>query len=374
VRRGITAEIDLDAALKNLEAIRKAVNGLPVIAVVKADAYGHGAAEVARLYEDVEVHALAVAFVSEAEELREAGIKSPILVLFDNTEPEKYLKLGLTPVIHTLKAAEAFSREAEKQNVTLDVHVKVDTGMGRVGFDNETDVLKILEMKNLNVVGLMSHLSEADLADPDFVKVQLERFNGFKDSLHKKGLSPLCHVANSAAALGCPEAHLDAVRPGLALYGVSPFKEADKPVPNLSPVMRATVPIVTVRRLEAGHPVSYGRTFITSRPTLSAVMAVGYGDGYDRLFSNNADVLIRGKRAPVIGRVCMDVVMVDVTDIEEVSESDNAVLLGSDGGESITASELAERASTIPYEILLNLGRNARKQYSRIPVAGEHPV
>jgi alanine racemase len=374
VRRGITAEIDLDAALKNLEAIRKAVNGLPVIAVVKADAYGHGAAEVARLYEDVEVHALAVAFVSEAEELREAGIKSPILVLFDNTEPEKYLKLGLTPVIHTLKAAEAFSREAEKQNVTLDVHVKVDTGMGRVGFDNETDVLKILEMKNLNVVGLMSHLSEADLADPDFVKVQLEHFNGFKDSLHKKGLRPLCHVANSAAALGCPEAHLDAVRPGLALYGVSPFKEADKPVLNLSPVMRATVPIVTVRRLEAGHPVSYGRTFITSRPTLSAVMAVGYGDGYDRLFSNNADVLIRGKRAPVIGRVCMDVVMVDVTDIEEVSESDNAVLLGSDGGESITASELAERASTLPYEILLNLGRNARKQYSRIPVAGEHPV
>jgi alanine racemase len=374
VRRGITAEIDLNAALKNLETIRKAAGGLPVMAVVKADAYGHGAAEVARLYEDVEVHALAVAFVSEAEDLREAGIKSPILVLFDNTEPGKYIKMGLTPVIHDMKAAEAFSREAKRQNTTLDVHVKVDTGMGRIGFESETDVLKIIEMKNLNVVGLMSHFSEADLADADFVKFQLERFNALKDSLNKKGLSPLCHVANSAAVLSYPEAHLDAVRPGLALYGVSPFKESAQPVPSLTPVMRALVRIVTLRKLKAGHPVSYGRTFITGRPTLSAVLAVGYGDGYDRLFSNNADVLIRGNRAPVIGRVCMDLVMADVTDIEGVSEGDNAVVLGSDGGENITASELAEKASTIPYEILLNLGRNARRRYSRIPVSGEHPV
>ncbi len=139
-------------------------------------------------------------------------------------------------------------------------------------------------------------------------------------------------------------------------------------------MMKASVRIVTLRKLKAGHPVSYGRTFITGRPTLSAVLAVGYGDGYDRLFSNNADVIIRGKRAPVIGRVCMDLVMADVTDIEGVSESDTAILLGSDGEENITAHELADKASTIPYEILLNLGRNARRRYNRIPITGEHPV
>lgn len=372
MRRGITAEIDLDAALENLEAIRKAVNGRPVIAVVKADAYGHGAAELARLYEDAEVHALAVAFVSEAEELREAGIKIPILVLFDNTEPESHLELKLTPVIHDLRSAEAFSREAEKRATVFEVHLKVDTGMGRVGFNDESEILKVLDLKGLNVIGLMSHFSEADLGDADFVRLQLERFSGFKVLLRKKGLSPLCHIANSAAAFAFPEAHLDAVRPGLALYGVSPFeKEAE---PSLKPLMRAKARILAIRKLAAGQPVSYGRTFITGRPTLAAAVAVGYGDGYGRLFSNNADVLIKGKRAPVIGRVCMDIVMVDVTESGNVSDRDEAVLLGRDGEEEITASELAGRASTIPYEILLSLGKNARRLYSRIPLAGEHPV
>jgi alanine racemase len=374
VRRGITAEIDLDAALKNLELLREAVNGLPVIAVVKADAYGHGAAELARLYEDAEVPALAVAFVPEAEELREAGIKAPILVLFDNTEHEKYLKLNLTPVIHDMKAAEAFSREAEKRGVVLDVHIKVDTGMGRVGFNDEKEIIQVLDLKNLNVVGLMSHLSEADLADMEFVDLQLKRFNVIKQSLHKKGLKPMCHIANSAAVLACPDAHLDAVRPGLALYGISPFAGEDRRMPALRPMMRAKARILTVRRLKADTPVSYSRTFITKRPTLAAALAVGYADGYNRLFSNSASVLIRGKRAPVIGRVCMDLTMADVTDIGEVSERDEVVLLGRDGDENITARELAEKASTIPYEILSSFGKNARRLYSRIPISGEHPV
>ncbi|MGD2080392.1 MAG: alanine racemase [Nitrospirota bacterium] len=374
MRRGVTAEIDLDAALGNLDAVRKSVKGLPVIAVVKADAYGHGAAELARLYEDAEVHALAVAFVSEAEEIREAGVKAPLLVLFDTTEPEKFMELGLTPVIHDLKAARAFSRVAEKSGRPLDVHLKVDTGMGRFGLVDERDVAEVLDMKGLKVIGLMSHFSEADLADADFVTIQLQRFNEFKDLLRKKGLSPLCHMANSAASLAYPGAHMDAVRPGLALYGVSPFEEGGPSSAALRPVMRAKARIVAVRKLAAGQPVSYGRTFITSRPTLAAAVAVGYGDGFGRILSNNADVLVGGKRAPVIGRVCMDIVMADVTEAGDFSEDDGAVLMGRGGDQEITARELAARASTIPYEILLNLGRNARRVYSRIPLSGEHLV
>jgi alanine racemase len=374
VRRGITAEIDLDAALNNLDAVRKAVKGLPVIAVVKADAYGHGAAELARLYEDAEVHALAVAFVSEAEELRASGIKAPMLVLFDNTEPDKYIELGLTPVIHDLKAARAFSQVAEKSGRPLDVHLKVDTGMGRVGLTNERDFVEVLNIKGLNVIGLMSHFSDADLTDADFIDVQLGRFKEFKALSRKKKLSPLCHMANSAASLAYPEAHMDAVRPGLALYGVSPFEEGGPFSTSLRPIMTAKARIVTIRKLAAGQPVSYGRTFITARPTLAAVIAAGYADGLGRMLSNNADVLIKGKRAPVMGRVCMDIVMADVTEAGNVSEEDEAVLLGRGGDEEITTWELAGRASTVPYEILLNLGRNARRVYSRIPLPGEHQV
>ena len=374
MRRGITAEIDLDAALNNLDAVRKAVKGLPVIAVVKADAYGHGAAELARLYEDAEVHALAVAFVSEAEELRASGIKAPMLVLFDNTEPDKYIELGLTPVIHDLKAARAFSQVAEKSGRPLDVHLKVDTGMGRVGLTNERDFVEVLNIKGLNVIGLMSHFSDADLTDADFIDVQLGRFKEFKALSRKKKLSPLCHMANSAASLAYPEAHMDAVRPGLALYGVSPFEEGGPFSTSLRPIMTAKARIVAIRKLAAGQPVSYGRTFITARPTLAAVIAAGYADGLGRMLSNNADVLIKGKRAPVMGRVCMDIVMADVTEAGNVSEEDEAVLLGRGGDEEITAWELAGRASTVPYEILLNLGRNARRVYSRIPLPGEHQV
>lgn len=374
MRRGITAEIDLDAALKNLDAVRKAVKGLPVIAVVKADAYGHGAAELARLYEDAEVHALAVAFVSEAEELRASGIKAPMLVLFDNTEPDKYIELGLTPVIHDLKAARDFSQAAEKSGRPLDVHLKVDTGMGRVGLTSERDFVEVLNIKGLNVIGLMSHFSDADLTDADFIDVQLGRFKEFKALSRKKKLSPLCHMANSAASLAYPEAHMDAVRPGLALYGVSPFEEGGPFSTSLRPIMTAKARVVAIRKLAAGQPVSYGRTFITARPTLAAVIAAGYADGLGRMLSNNADVLIRGKRAPVMGRVCMDIVMADVTEAGNVSEEDEAVLLGRGGDEEITAWELAGRASTVPYEILLNLGRNARRVYSRIPLPGEHQV
>jgi alanine racemase len=362
VLRGVTAEIDLEAAKHNLQSVRKAVNDLPVIAVVKADAYGHGARELSRAFTEAGASALAVAFISEAAAIREAGVKAPLLVLFDDSGIEDYFDLGLTPVIHDLKTAEALSREASKRATTLDVHLKVDTGMARLGFTDEGEMARVPELPNLRVTGLMSHFSEADLADRDYARLQLERFGRIRSLLGGMGLRPLSHMANSAATLSFSDSHLDAVRPGLALYGCLPSEDGPADVP-LRPIMSLKARILSLRRLGKGRAVSYGRTFITRRETLAATLAVGYGDGYSRLFSNNSYVLLRGRRAPVIGRVCMDLMVVDATEAGDLKEGQEAVLLGSDGKESITLWELARRASSIPYEIMLSMGGRANRVY-----------
>jgi alanine racemase len=362
VRRGLTAEIDLDAAEHNFNALKSTVNNLPVIAVVKADAYGHGAARLSRTFEKAGAHALAVAFTSEALELREHGVGAPILVLFDRSHVSEYFDHRLTPVIHDLGAAQAFSAEAGRRNLRLGVHLKVDTGMGRMGLSGQAEVERAASLPNLEVAGLMSHFSEADLADVDYARAQLGRFLEIRDSLNRRGLAPLCHMSNSAATLSFRKSHLDAVRPGLVLYG-SPPSEDDSENP-FRPVMTVKARVLALRRLGKGQPVSYERTFVTTRPTLAAVLAAGYADGYSRLFSNNSQVLLRGRRAPVIGRVCMDLSVVDATDVEGVSEGDEAVLLGSDGDETITAWELARKSSTIPYEVLISMGNMARRVYS----------
>lgn len=367
--RGITAEIDLEAANHNLHKVKRAVNNLPVIAVVKADAYGHGAPELSFAFEKAGASALAVAFLSEARELREAGLSLPILVMFDRSDAPDYFDLNLTPVIHDAKTADMFSREARKRNATLDVHLKVDTGMGRLGLGTEEEITACIGLPNLRVSGLMSHFSDADLSDTDYMEFQLGRFTGIRDSLREKGLNPMCHIANSAAAASFKSSHLDAVRPGLILYGCLPFKEdrsssiSPEAAASLKPVMKLKAKVLSLRRFNKGQPVSYARTFITGRQTLAAVIAAGYADGYMRAFSNNSYVLLRGKRAPVIGRVCMDLIVVDATDVGDVNEQDDAVFLGTEAGESITAWELACNASTIPYEILTSLGSRANRVY-----------
>ncbi|MFC1769720.1 alanine racemase [Nitrospirota bacterium] len=360
MHRGLLARIDLDAARHNLRLLKHK----KVIAVVKADAYGHGAVELSRAFVEAGADALAVAFVSEALELREAGITAPVLVLFDRSNIPDYFEHDLTPVIHDMKTAEAFSREAGKRNSEIEVHVKVDTGMGRMGFESGSDIQSILSLPNLNITGLMSHFSDADLADPEFTRLQLERFHEIHSTMGGKDI--LCHFANSAATLSYPEAHLDAVRPGIALYGASPFEgersELDA-VSSLRPVMSVSARVLSLRRMAKGSTISYGRTFTTERDTLTAVLAAGYADGVGRVFSNNADVILNGIRVPVLGRVCMDLMMVDATDVPGARDGDEAVLLGNDGDESISIWELAERAGTIPYEIMLSLGRNAQRTY-----------
>jgi alanine racemase len=363
VNRGPAAVIDLSALEQNLAVVRKIVKGKAVIAVVKADAYGHGSVEISRKLVSLGIDRLAVAYTGEARLLRESGIGAGIIVLFDRASIEDYFSYSLIPVIQDRATALAFSREAVRRGMKIPVHIKVDTGMGRMGFSPEdavAEITGIAGMDGIELEGLMSHFSEADLADRSFALRQLAVFTGIRDAVYEKfGGRLVCHIANSAAVLTFPDAILDAARPGLLLYGCSPFQEEY----GLTPLMKVKARVLTVRSMRAGMPVSYGRTFVTQRESRIAVVPVGYADGYNRLFSNNADMLVRGRRAQVVGRVCMDVTMLDVTDIDGVDEGDEVVLLGRQGGETITAAELSGRINTIPYEIITSLGSRAGREY-----------
>lgn len=342
-------------------------SGRPVIAVVKADAYGHGAVEVSGKLAADGAEYLAVAFMDEARELRQAGIGLPIIVLFD-TDVRQAFEYNVTPVIAGMKAAVVLSREAERLGRSIKIHIKVDTGMGRLGLREfvRRDILEIAGLKGIIIEGVMSHFSEADILDRSFAYSQIGAFTELRDELAASGLRiPLFHLANSAGVMALPGSHFDAVRPGIMLYGYSPFVSAAGDMPELVPAMSVKGRMLSVRRLRAGTPISYGRTFVTRRESLIGVVAAGYADGFSRLFSNNADVLVRGRRAPVVGRVCMDVTMIDVTGIDGVSDADDVIIVGSQGGENVSACELARLAGTIPYEVMLSLGNRARRVYIR---------
>ncbi len=363
--RGPIAEINLSAIAHNLQSVQRIVKNRPVIAVVKADAYGHGAVVVSKKLVEHGVSLLAVAFSGEARELRESGLDSPILVLFDHGDTKDYFDHNLLPVVSSLDTACQLSMEARNRARIMKIHVKLDTGMGRLGLhghDVINNILKISDMPGLQITGLLSHFSEADLADASYAMVQLERFNTIRRELTKKMGRPfLSHMANSAAVMTLEQAHLDAVRPGLILYGYSPF--AKGPSSDFIPAMTIKARILDIRNVPEGTPISYGRVFVTNRPSRIGVLAMGYADGYNRLFSNNVHVIVKGEKVPVVGRVCMDLTMVDLTDVSGVEKDDEAVIIGRQGNCTITADELAGRAGTISYEILTSLGNRSRRVY-----------
>jgi len=391
VDRGAVAEINLSAIAHNLKTVSRSVKERPVIAVVKADAYGHGCLEVSKRLIQEGVSFLAVAYTGEAISLRGAGITAPIIVLFDCEDINNFFDFDLLPVIHTSTTASALSREAGRRRTTIKVHVKVDTGMGRLGLSGKhviRDIMKIVGMEGIELAGLMSHFSDADLSDTSFAEIQLKEFNVIRDTLYKKlNRNIFSHMANSAAVINFEDAHLDAVRPGLMIYGYSPLSQNTPsltltlrgggqgrsedpelwtkiPEPTtLMPAMSVKTKILCIRNLPPSYPISYGRTYVTKRKSIIGVLPLGYADGYNRLFSNSGVVLVRGNRVPVVGRVCMDLTMVDLTEIKNVKEGDEVVLLGQQGNETITAYELAQRAQTIPYEILTSLGSHSKKEY-----------
>ncbi len=367
--RGSLAEIDLTAISYNLKIIKGMSKSSAIMAVVKADAYGHGSVNVAKRLVQDKVDFLSVAFSEEAKELRQAGIDSPIIVLFD-PDPVDIITYNLIPVIIDKKSAISLSKEAEKKNKQINVHIKVDTGMGRLGLigDEIQSIIEIASLKGIKINGIMSHFSDSDSKDTSFALTQIRRFNELKTELSKAGLNiDIFHMANSAAIMSLPESHFDAVRPGLILYGVSPFenestKNLDLP---LLQAMSLKTRLVSLRKVPNNSSISYGKTFITKRESLIGVIAIGYADGFCRMFSNNAHVLIKGYRVPVVGRVCMDLTMVDLTDIKNiVTEQDEVVIMGRQGNEFISACELAHKAGTISYEILTSFGKMAtRKVY-----------
>lgn len=372
--RPTIAEINLDALRYNLNQLRGLTGGkAEILAVVKANAYGHGAPEIARELESAGARIFGVATTEEGIELRLSGTTSPILVL-GGTYPQemgRILANRLTPVIYDLEIARAFQARAAKEKRRLSVHLKIDTGMNRLGIPwrQWTSALKVLEgLKNLKVEGLLSHFSVAEGEGPDdraFTDKQLARFTKCLDLARQRGIKAgLVHLANSAAATLRQPARFNLVRPGLMLYGYHPSPNLGRLI-SLKPVLRWKTAILSLKPVPAGDMISYGRTYQCRRETLIAVLPVGYADGYNRRLSNRGEVIIRGKRAKVRGIVCMDLTMADVSKIAGVQVGDEVVLLGRQGSEEITAVEMAGWIESIPYEVLCSIGKRVPRVYHR---------
>jgi len=372
--RPTRAEINLDNLEHNLREIRRAAaRKAQICAVVKADGYGHGALEVARTALSCGASYLAVALLDEALQLRQAGIKAPILILgFTPDEQfDKIVEYDITQTVYNIESARKLSLEAKKQGKKAKIHIKLDTGMSRIGFQAEPsgldDIKKLFSMENIEVEGMFTHFSKADEKDKTFTQEQFKKFMETAESLAKGGFRiPIKHAANSAAIMELPHTHLDMVRPGIIMYGLYPSDEVDRSRIDLKPVMSLKTRVSHVKALEVGRAVSYGGTFITRRPSVIATLPVGYADGYSRLLSSKASVLIGGRRAPVVGRVCMDQCMVDVTDLEGTLEPGEDVLLfGGTGGSAVSTDEIAKIIGTINYEVVCGISKRVPRVYVR---------
>ena len=361
------ATIDLDAIRDNFRAVaRKA--GAKVMAVVKADAYGHGAVPVARLLEP-ECAFFGVSSVSEALELRRAGIQKSILVLGPASPAAcgAMVAEDIRATVCSWEDAQALSQAAVAQNRPARVHIAVDTGMSRIGFqvtEEAADICAgIAGLPGVEVEGLFSHFATADAADLTETNAQAERFARFDGMLKDRGVAiPLRHLDNSAGIMRFGS-HYEMVRAGIMLYGHYPTEEGERDDLPLRPAMQWYSRVSHVKTLEPGRAISYGGTFVTQRPTLAATVPVGYADGYRRSLSNRFYVLIRGKQAPILGRVCMDQIVVDVTDIPDAAPGDQVVLIGKSGDAEITAEDLAEACGSFHYEQVCDLCRRVPRVY-----------
>lgn len=359
VKRKVTAYIHKNNLIHNYNKIKELAQGAKVCAIVKANAYGHGAVAVARTLEALGVDYLAVAFLEEALELRESEIGSPILILGtgDPANASLIVENDLTQTVYTTELAQALSLAARDAGKVARVHVKIDTGMHRQGISVEevSSFARFLSgLENVDVEGVYSHFAEADSSDKTFSYLQLARFNEAFAAMRQAGVVPrIRHIANSAALLSLPESRLDMVRPGIILYGLSPDGERE-PKEGFLPVLQFCASVIGIRTVPAGEGVSYGRTYTTKRVTRVALLQVGYADGYPRSLSNKASVQIRGKLAPVLGRICMDQCLVDVTDIPEAQVGDEATLFGTS---ELPAGALSSLLGMIDYELTCGISQ-----------------
>ena len=366
------ATVNLAALAHNLSCIKRYLSpGCEVMAVVKANAYGHGAVEIAQALARQDIGRLAVASLDEGIALRQAGLSAPIVVLGALFEEQvsDLVAHRLTPVVSDGRILPALAKAARSHPAPYPIHLKVETGMGRLGFSPE-ELFSLLEnpilRSPLQVEGMMTHLADADGADSTSTERQLGAFRTILEQIRQRGLTlPLIHTANSAAIVRFPEAHFSLVRPGIMLYGYHTLP-ATVPASDLRPVLSLQTRIVQLRTIPRGGTVSYNGTFVAARPTRIAVLPIGYADGYSRRLSHCGSVLIQGRRAPIVGLVCMDMIMVDVTDLAPVQVGEIVTLIGQQGQESIWADEVADWIGTIPYEVLCGIGARVPRLYETV--------
>jgi alanine racemase len=380
------AEIDVNALAHNTKQLKRIAAGSRLMAVVKADGYGHGAVPISQTALSNGADCLAVARLSEALNLRAAGIEAPIL-LFGYSSPETVELLvhhRITGVANDIQSARALSEAALRIGSRVKVHLKVDTGMGRLGtvvvpgkgdldeppgqiIRSAADaIVTMAALPGLEVEGIFTHFANADSADKRHARNQFSIFMDLLEELKKHSMEvEIRHAANSAATIEMPETHLDMVRPGIALYGLWPSNETDRSLIDLKPVMTLRSKVIGVKMVPADFSVSYGSTYITTRPTTIATIALGYADGLNRLLSSVGSLLINGQRCPILGRVCMDLVMADVTHVPNVSLEDDAIAIGQQGKEQITAEEIADLVGTINYEVVTSITPRVQRVYQQ---------
>lgn len=368
----VKAVISLDAVEQNFREMRKNIaEDTKMIAVVKADAYGHGAVPIAHLIEDHDyIWGFAAATAEEAVHLRQAGITKPILILgivFDEYFPE-LVQYDIRPAVCEYNEAKKLSDEAVLQNKTVHIHIALDTGMTRIGYadipESVEEIKKIAELPKLEIEGMFTHFARADEYDRSPAMVQLERYQDFSKRVEEAGVDiPLHHCSNSAGIIRVPEANLSIVRAGITIYGIYPSSEVERDIVKLAPVMELKSHITYVKDVPAGAAISYGGTYVADKKRRVATIPVGYADGYPRQLSNKGWVLIHGKKAPILGRVCMDQFMADVTEIDNVKKGDEVTLLGRDGDEFISIEEMGDLCGRFSYEFACDISPRVPRVY-----------
>jgi alanine racemase len=368
--RPVWEEVNLDNLAYNMKNIKDKVKSKEIFGVVKANAYGHGALEVAPILLENGATRLSVACISEAIELRKGGITCSINIL-GVTPPTLYgdiIKYNVEPVIFSYDSALELSKQASLENKIVKIHISVDTGMGRIGFqptiENVEETIKISKLPYIKIEGLFSHFCTSDETNKEYSYYQFQRYIWFSNKLKEMNIHiPVNNIANSAAIMELPDTYLDGVRPGIIMYGYYPSNEVKKENLKIKPVMSLKANIIFIKTMDAEQYIGYGRKFKTKRKSIIATLPIGYADGYTRLLSNKAKVIINGKFAPVIGNICMDQCMIDITDIEGVEIGDEVILIGSDGYLKYDADDIASEIGTINYEVLCMISKRVPRVY-----------
>lgn len=370
----VRARVDLDAIETNIEMMKRNIkDGVGMIVVIKADGYGHGGLQIARMLADKEyVWGYAVATLDEAVVLKKGGIEKPVLVLgcIFPDQRERMLEYGIRMTVYTKEMAKEVSDLAGRLGKKAYVHIKIDTGMSRLGFmpqeESVQEIAGIAALPNITLEGMFTHFSKADETDKAFTNKQFQEYQWMKRALEERGVTfDYCHCSNSAGIIDLPEMNMNLVRAGISTYGLYPSDEVNKANVPLKPAMELISHVAHVKWVEKGTLVSYGGTFVTDRRTKIATVPVGYGDGYPRSLSNKGYVLIHGKKARILGRVCMDQFMVDVTEIEDVKYGDRITMIGNDGEEKLPVEILSSLSGRFNYEFVCNLGKRVPHEFLR---------